>query len=149
MALAAPTVLAQVAPSRRGIVGGIVFTGVGLGIAASGLLVPLLLRLGLTATWCGLGLLSLALTAAAWGGWPIDGAIGAVARDAPAKANVGHPPSRRALKALYVEYALNAVGLVPPMVSISSRRGNGHRLLLALSAGFRYRQTGREFGGRG
>src|SRR5712671_4196852 len=83
MVLAASTVLAHVSPTRRGIVGGVVFTGVGLGIAASGLLVPLLLRQGLAATWCGLGLLSLVLTLAAWRGWPAERAIAAAERDAP------------------------------------------------------------------
>ena len=42
MVLAAPTVLAHVTPSRRGLVAGIIFMGVGVGIAASGTLVPLL-----------------------------------------------------------------------------------------------------------
>ena len=55
MALAAPSVLPRVPAARRGLAGGIIFTGVGLGIAASGTLVPLLLRAGLAATWCGLG----------------------------------------------------------------------------------------------
>ena len=62
MVLAAPTVLAHVPPARRGLAGGAIFTGVGLGIAASGTLVPLLLRAGLSATWCGLGALALVLT---------------------------------------------------------------------------------------
>lgn len=116
MVLAASAVLAHVSPSRRGIVGVVVFTGVGLGVAASGLLVPLLLREGLTATWCGLGLLSLVLTLAAWHGWPDERTIAAAGRDAaPARAAM-HPGSRRALTALYAEYALNAVGLVPHMV---------------------------------
>src|SRR5918996_1008667 len=44
MALAAPCVLPQVPAARRGLAGGVIFTGVGLGIAASGTLVPLLLR---------------------------------------------------------------------------------------------------------
>jgi predicted MFS family arabinose efflux permease len=114
MVLAAPTVLTHVPPSRRGLVGGIVFTGVGLGIAASGIVVPLFLRLGLTATWCGLGLLSLVLTLAAWNGWPLERPI-AASRNVSA-VHVASPPSRRALKALYAEYALNAVGLVPHMV---------------------------------
>ncbi len=115
MVLAALTVLTHVPLSRRGVVGGIVFTGVGLGIAASGIVVPLLLRLGLTATWCGLGVLSLMLTLAAWSGWPTGPALVA-ARDMPMIRGAGHSPSRRALKALYAEYALNAVGLVPHMV---------------------------------
>ena len=49
MVLAAPTVLPHLPPARRGLAGGVIFTGVGLGIAASGTLVPLfLLQWGLT-----------------------------------------------------------------------------------------------------
>jgi len=43
MVLAAPTVLPHVPPARRGLAGGAIFTGVGLGIMASGTVVPLLL----------------------------------------------------------------------------------------------------------
>ena len=112
MVLAAPSVLAHVPAARRGLAGGLIFTGVGLGIAASGTLVPLLLRAGLSATWCGLGALALVLTALAWGNWPD-------ARDAPASASATAPaPSRLrpAVWALCAEYALNAAGLVPHMV---------------------------------
>ena len=70
MALAAPAVLPQVPAPRRGLAGGSIFTGVGLGIAASGSLVPLLLHAGLAATWVGLGGLALLLTAVSWNGWP-------------------------------------------------------------------------------
>src|SRR5689334_1307146 len=66
MALAAPTVVAAIPPMRRGIAGGAIFTGVGLGIAASGTLVPLLLRSGLVETWIGLGTIALVLTAISW-----------------------------------------------------------------------------------
>ncbi len=111
MVLAAPTVLPHVSPSRRGLAGGIIFTGVGLGIAASGTLVPLLLRFGLFETWCGLGAISLVLTAASWGGWPRARAPGSIDPK-----TVRTAPPRPLLKALYVEYALNAVGLVPHMV---------------------------------
>jgi MFS family permease len=87
MALAAPTVLPHVPASRRGLAGGAIFTGVGLGIAASGTLVPLLLRLGLVETWCGLGALALALTVLAWGGWP-------AAVNAPQARAAGSPRAR-------------------------------------------------------
>jgi predicted MFS family arabinose efflux permease len=112
MVLAAPTVLAHVPPARRGLAGGAIFTGVGLGIAASDTLVPLLLRAGLSATWCGLGALALVLTMLAWGGWPA----------ARTRTNAEPPFERHrsrfgpTLKALYAEYALNAVALVPHMV---------------------------------
>jgi predicted MFS family arabinose efflux permease len=109
MALAAPCVLPHVRAARRGLAGGVIFTGVGLGIAASGTLVPLLLRFGLPATWCGLGALALLLTAFAWQGWPQH-------VPPPAASPAAAPRRGGALPALYVEYALNAFGLVPHMV---------------------------------
>jgi predicted MFS family arabinose efflux permease len=109
MVLAAPTVLPHVPAARRGLAGGAIFTGVGLGIMASGTVVPLLLQVGLVATWCGLGVLSLLLTGLAWGGWP--------PREAAAPIHARPRPSvGGALLALYVAYALNATGLVPHMV---------------------------------
>ena len=111
MVLAAPTVLPHVAPARRGLAGGAIFLGVGLGIAASGSLVPMLLQHGLTTTWLALGALSLALTLLAWPAWPQPEA-GAQARRAHADR---HLPVA-ALRTIYLEYALNAVGLVPHMI---------------------------------
>lgn len=130
MVLAAPTVLAHVPPSRRGLVGGVIFMGVGVGIAASGTLVPLLLQQGLAQTWLGLGLIALLLTAIAWSGWP--------AQDVPAGNAVHHrrPAPQGTLKALYVEYALNAAGWVPHMIFLVDfvARGLGQ----GLQAGAQY-----------
>jgi len=111
MVLAAPTVLPHVAPSRRGLASGAIFMGVGLGIAASGTLVPLLLSEGLTQAWLGLGMLALLLTGVAWGGWPNTAAAAAPAHRALYRAL----PTRQ-LRALYAEYALDAAGLVPHMI---------------------------------
>jgi predicted MFS family arabinose efflux permease len=105
MVLAAPTVLPHVAPAQRGLATGAMFTGIGLGIIASGTLVPVLLRAGLAATWCGLGAIALVFTLLSWRAWPDEPV--AVERRRPS------PP---ALRLLYVEYGLNAIGLVPPMV---------------------------------
>ena len=144
MALAAPTVLPHVPPSRRGAAGGAIFTGVGLGIAASGTLVPLLMRWGLVETWLGLGVLALILTLIAWRGWP--------ASPEPADAATAprvKPPASPALRALYVEYALNAVALVPHMVFLVDfvARGLGRGLhqacLLYTSPSPRDRQKSR------
>ncbi len=68
--LAASVVLPHTSPARRGIVGGVIFAGVGLGIAASGTLVPLLLQLGLRESWYGLGALCALLTLISWTNWP-------------------------------------------------------------------------------
>jgi predicted MFS family arabinose efflux permease len=111
MVLAAPTVLPHVPPARRGLAGGAIFTGVGLGIMASGTVVPLLLQAGLAVTWCGLGVLSMLLTGLAWGRWPADEKAAATPIAATRRA-----PATGTLRALYVEYALNATGLVPHMV---------------------------------
>jgi predicted MFS family arabinose efflux permease len=111
MVLAAPSVLPHVAPSRRGVASGAIFMGVGLGIAASGTLVPLLLRHGLAQTWLGLALLSLALGLLAWSGWPAGTETASASHARPSRAL-----PKGALRALYLEYALNAVGLVPHMI---------------------------------
>ncbi len=110
MVLAAPTVLAHVPASRRGLVAGVIFMGVGVGVAASGTLVPLLLQKGLSEAWLGLGVISLLLSAIAWFGWPNE--------DTPVvkPAQLNRPSPNVALKALYAEYALNAVAWVPHMI---------------------------------
>ncbi|VVE13052.1 YbfB/YjiJ family MFS transporter [Pandoraea terrigena] len=134
MVTAAPSVLAHVSASRRGIVSGAIFAGVGLGIAASGTLVPLLLRQGLAQTWIGLGMLSLVLTAIAWRGWPANPAVAA------SPGTTVHPEHRPdsplALRSLYVEYALNAVALVPHMIFLVDYVARG--LGKGLDAGANY-----------
>jgi MFS family permease len=131
MVLAAPTVLPHIPAARRGAASGFIFMGVGLGIAASGTLVPLLLRQGLTSAWLGLGTLALVLTAVAWGGWPAHGAATHSTRAAKSA-----PPSSLQLRALFAEYALNAAGLVPHMIFLVDYVARG--LGQGLAAGSRY-----------
>lgn len=112
MVLAAPTILPHVPPARRGLVSGIIFTGIGFGVIASGTLVPLLLRYGLTETWLGFGGIASVLTVVAWFGWPKE----SVRAETSAKSPTGNGDFSPALKALFVEYALNAAGMVPHMI---------------------------------
>jgi len=130
MVLAAPTILPHTDPRRRGLVGGLIFTGVGLGIAASGTLVPLLLRAGLPATWLGLGVLSTALTLLAWGGWPSEAPHTAVSRTPVL------PTWSRPVRALLLEYGLNAAGMVPHMVFLVDFVARGLGEGLAVGAGY-------------
>lgn len=119
MVLVATAILPHIAPARRAFVSGMIFLGLGLGIAASGTLVPELLKLGLRATWFGLGAVSLLLTALSWAGWPGSDtppgmpAPSATGRHAADGALASH---RRALRVIYFQYAANALGLVPAMV---------------------------------
>ena len=131
MVLAASVILPHTSPARRGIVGGVIFAGVGLGVAASGTLVPLLLQQGLQQSWYGLGTLSALLTLASWWNWPVE-AKAAAARSHEAK----HHRTSPAVRALLVQYGLNAVALVPHMVFIVDfvARGLGQ----GIAAGSRY-----------
>lgn len=113
MVLAATAILPHTAPSKRGLVGGVIFAGVGLGVAASGTLVPLLLQQGVKQAWYGLGVLSAVLTLISWKAWPAE---------APAARNVAEQPVAShgvrspLVIALCLEYGLNALALVPHMV---------------------------------
>ena len=116
MVLAALVVLPHTSAAKRGIVGGVIFAGVGLGVAVSGTLVPLLLQQGLRETWYGLGALSALLTLISWTNWPPK-----ESQPANSAAVAHHHRSSRpsnAIRALWLEYGLNACALVPHMVFI-------------------------------
>lgn len=111
MVLAAPAVLPRVAPDRRGMAGGLIFLGVGLGVAASGTLVPLMLQHGLALTWMGLAALALLLTALAWGGWPQGDAAHGMAHERSARMPASWP-----LRTLWLQYGLVGAAVVPHMI---------------------------------
>lgn len=113
MVLVAATVLPHIPGDRKGLASGAIFLGIGVGIAASGTVVPLLLDLGLRQTWIGLALLSAVLTAASWLAWPAAEHKAVQAQQLPAPVPAAND---RLLKVLYAEYAMMAVGLVPAMV---------------------------------
>ncbi len=124
MVLVATTILPHIPIGKRSFVSGIIFLGLGLGIAASGTLIPGLLQLGLRQTWIGLGVLSLLLTALSWFGWPSSEPPEAVVDDS-GKETIG---ARIPLWILYGQYAANALGLVPAMILLVDYVARGLRL---------------------
>lgn len=121
MVLTASLVLANVPPERRGIAGGIMFTGVGMGIALGGVLVPSLAGFELGVTWTTLGAACLIVTVAALPLWKrmADPHIGDAAEPA------GIAPDTAPLHAHYAIYALAAIGLVAPMVFLADYAARG------------------------
>lgn len=108
MVLAAPLILPHVPPERRGLAAGAIFLGVGAGIVASGTLIPILLRFGVSQAWLGIAIASLLLTILVWNAWP-EGDDAPHAETGPLTMPAGN---RWLLRALYAEYALTAVGQV-------------------------------------
>lgn len=125
MVLVAATLLPSVPAPRRGLASGAIFFGVGVGIAASGTIVPALLHWGLSTTWEGLAAISLALIVLSWRAWPANVVVSrAETKESPAKpAPTGFGPSL-----LYVQYGLMAVGLVPAVVFLADFIARGRDL---------------------
>lgn len=108
MVLGPPALLGAVSPSLRGRVGGVVFAGIGLGIVAASVALPLLLAWGVSAAWLGLAAGAVACAAVAWPFWPPH------APQAPPPASP--PPG---LPRLIWAYAVNAFAIVPHLLLLS------------------------------
>jgi MFS family permease len=105
-------ILPATAVARRGRVGGLIFSGVGLGIIAAATLVPMLIAQGLGISWLTLGSLCGVMTAATWRFWGAAGAPQPPPRAlAPAALAALRLPLPVAL--LLLAYALNAIGYLP------------------------------------
>ncbi len=114
MIVALPVVLSRMPLERRARTAGVVFTGVGMGVAASGTLVPSLASHSVTAVWLGMALVAGSLTLLTWRGWGFGGQGMAAASDAEA------PPARQLLSRpvllLLAAYGLDSFGFVPHTV---------------------------------
>ena len=125
--LAAPSILPLLPARHRGRAGGAIFTGVGIGMVASGTVLPVLLRHGLPAAWLALGTACLVLTAIAWWLLPADSGP-------PAKTRAVSTRAPSALHALNLAYALSAAGQVPAILFIADFVARGRGLGLAAGA---------------
>ena len=110
MVLAAPAVMRLVPPGRRGLAGGVIFTGVGIGIAASGTLLPRLLESGLPLAWNGLAAAAFAATLVAWLLLPPD---------APRHDGERAGGMAGSLWAMCAAYGISAAGQVPTMLFLA------------------------------
>ena len=130
MVLAAPLVLPHIPAERRGLAGGLIFTGVGIGIVLSATVIPRLLQYGLGLTWMALGAVCLGLTILAWGGWP----DGHPAAQSPVKTTRWFPGAS-GLVALLLVYALDAIGIVPHLIFLVDyvARGLHHGITMGAS----------------
>ncbi|HMA49622.1 MAG TPA: YbfB/YjiJ family MFS transporter [Magnetospirillaceae bacterium] len=104
MVLSATLVLQHVPVHRRGLAGGAIFAGVGIGVIIAAALVPRLIAIGLPVAWNALGALCVVLAVVTWTSWPAD-AAGEASRE--------RPPIKAEVLVLFAVYALNAIGLVP------------------------------------
>lgn len=106
-------ILPATPPARRGRTGGVIFSGVGLGIVAAATIVPSLASYRLTLTWLALGGVCLLLTAFTWRHWPAWPGVNHPAT-LPA-ASAASPAARMSAPVLLLcaAYTLNAIGYLP------------------------------------
>ena len=109
--LVGPAVLAQIPAARWGTVTGMVFTGVGTGVAATGTVVPLLAGAGATVAWLGLTVCVLLLAGMVHAFWrePPEAGLSPPSGEAPARMNLP-------VILLCFSYATYAVGVAPHSV---------------------------------
>jgi MFS family permease len=105
--LAAPVLVGSAPIAIRGAVSGAVFTGAGLGLALSGLLVPPLAEIGVATAWLGLSVATALATVIAWRGWP------RVASPVAVAARRGRVLLSKPFLLLVAGYATDGIGFVP------------------------------------
>ena len=106
MVLIGPAVQVSVPPAQRPRAVGVMFAGVGSGIAIGAAIVPLLLPWGVAATWLVLAATAGALALLSWRHVP----------DVPPPADPGLPRLPRDAWMLIVSYAVSAVAITPHML---------------------------------
>jgi MFS family permease len=126
MVLPAPVVLPRHEAPVRARASAVVFSGVGLGAALSGLLVPVLIAgvgltlvfgksswplvfKGVTGAWLGMGTVCLILTIASWNRWPSESSF-AGGSATPANESAAPRSHELAVRLIVAAHALNAVG---------------------------------------
>ena len=143
MVLTAPTIFHHIHGEKKGVLGGIIFSGVGIGIAFSGTVIPHLVTFGLKTTWFVFALTSLVLMLLFWIGWP-EGSNEKHSVEHYSNKTVKKSIWSKAMVFLLVSYVCSAVGFVPYVVfwvdfvsrglHMGIQKGNYFWVLLGLSA---------------
>lgn len=115
MVLTAPTLFKHTSSEKKGMIGGFIFSGVGIGIALSGTIIPMLAEKSLQATWIAFAITAALLIIISWKGWPAGSNEKHV--DLTKESPVGSNPIwSRTIFLLIISYACNAIGFVPHTV---------------------------------
>lgn len=107
MVLAIPYILERTPFEHRGVVGGVIFAGIGSGMVIAGAAVPRLVDISLATAWLGIGGVCLVVTALVWPFWRTNAVT---PRKSAAPVPVKFPAP---LRYLIVAYCANAIGFVP------------------------------------
>jgi len=108
--VAAPAVMSRVPAPRRPAASAIVFTGVGVGVAATGTVIPWLAGHGVAAAWLGVGVLALVL---AWWSWSAAWRDMQPQEHVAAASGAAARVPQLAVMLIIVAYGLDAAGIVP------------------------------------
>jgi MFS family permease len=111
LVLVGPAVLAQVPAERWGFVTGVIFTGIGAGVAATGTIVPLLAGFGATVAWSGLAAVVLLLAIMVKASWREPSSEGLTPPAGEEQARIGLPAIL-----LCLSYTTFAIGIAPHSV---------------------------------
>ncbi|WP_430398958.1 YbfB/YjiJ family MFS transporter [Ferrovibrio sp.] len=111
MIIALPIILVRMPLDRRARAAGVVFTGVGIGVAASGSLVPSLAAFSVSAVWLGMALVSGSLTLITWRSW-----VQAAAPVAATSEELSGKLLSRPIVLLLLAYGFDSFGFVPHTV---------------------------------
>lgn len=109
MILGPSNILRSCEINLRSRVGGIVFSGIGIGVFIAGTLIPSLIGIGISFTWIILGIISLILMLTTWNKWAED-AQPTVTNE---KKTVLNRQQYLFLGLTLASYALNAIGYLP------------------------------------
>lgn len=115
MVLTAPTLFKHTSAQKKGMIGGFIFSGVGIGIALSGTIIPIMAGKSLHFTWIAFIIAAVLLILLSWKGWP-EGSNEKHDHLKKENHHGANPIWTKTIFLLLISYASNAIGFVPHTV---------------------------------